>query len=915
MGFGRGKMPNNATKVISIAIVLTMVIGTFAVLMSGGVAVTTSTKSAKVADPFPMDIDPQVKKQQLNVGSAYESSLKGMVASAPGDIWNIGSIVPFYVGSYGKWYYNETNASNTMLFEKRAERQNVEVWVATDLTFLPGDPRNDGRVVITNAQANYIADQFNDTIYPIETANFGAPPQIDGSNALMPLLGYPSFETNVSGRVMLMIFNIVDQSFFNPTYPSYVAGYFSPSMDYYYDRNIIHIDCWDWTNRTTAFVPSPYVYESTVAHEYQHLLNNFHNPDQATFLNEGCSMYAEMLCGYGVPWDHIEWFLATPDNSLTEWGDQGDINILADYGAAALYVIWLHDHFGPGFVIKLVNASFGEQLLSGIADINAAFQSMGFPKWDFDRSFNSWRLANLIHSDSPGNGLYDYTSLDLSAAPGPGLKINNYDPAGVYAQSGTSWVNSAAWEFGPSVTADGTILPSGEVNSYGTDYIHVTPSAPIDPNFLKFGFKGDSVVKKGWQTIDMPVSTGDVLFSEDFNHGGSLGNWSTISNGPVYGHPWHAMQYIDNASDYFAVASSDAAGGGIDETMVSETPINTVGYNHLALTFDSDFQRYGGANDVGYVMYSVDGGSSWKILTNFNQDQLVMTSSYPMASGHVTVNLNADDLAGFSSVLLAFRYVAAGWDWYWAVDNIQLTQVTTTPVWWSDRGDLVDYALRSTVDLTGYAEGSTITLGLDTKWNLEDGWDFGFTQVSEDGGATWQSLGNAYTTDVADPSAYPLVVANLPGITGQNPSWNNQGWASLDHMTFNLSAYAGESIMLQFREITDWATNYDGWFIKNVTVNDAVIDNAANVISFSPVPTYAQESWMVSIYATTHGAVSYDGVYYLPVVLNLNVGDTAQVQKALDSLSVYTDAYIIVSPEIGPADYGFGMFNEPPMSV
>jgi hypothetical protein len=909
MGFGRGKMPNNATKVISIAIVLTMVVGAFAVLMNSGGAVTSSAKAIGIADPYPMDIDPQVKKEQVNIGSAYAQGLRASVY-APGDYYDVGAVVQFYVGGYGKWAYNETDPSNAMLFEKRTERLNCEVWVATDLLFYPGDPRNDGRVVITEAQANYIADQFNDTIYPIETDNFGAPPPLTGDNALMPLLGYPYFQTNVSGRVMIMVFNIYDESFVNPTYPSYVAGYFSPSMDYYYDRNIIHIDCYDWLNRTTASAPRPFVYESTVAHEYQHLLNNYHNPDQATFLNEGCSMYAEMLCGYGAPTDHIEWFLATPDNSLTEWGDQGDINILADYGAAALYVIWLHDHFGADFVIKLVNATYGEEVLSGIADVNAAFQDFGYSKWDFDRSFNSWRLANLIHDTSPGNGLYDYTSVDIGALGGP--LINNYDPSGNYAQSGTSWVESAAWEFGPSVTLDGTILPSGKVNSYGTDYIQLD-DAPHSWDFLKFGFAGDTFVKKGWQTIDMAVSTGDVLFFEDFNHGGSLGAWYTQSMGPTYGYPWEAVPYLSNASDYFAVASSDAAGGGINEIMFSDMSIDTTGYDHLQLSFDSDFQRYGSSNDVGYVLYSVD-GDNYKILANFNQDQLVMTSSYPMASGHVVVNLNADDLAGFSDVWLAFYYSAEDWDWYWAIDNVKLAQVFTTPVWWSDRGDLVDYALRGTVDLTAFSENDTVTLGIDAKWNLEEDWDFAFVQVSEDGGETWESLANDFTTDSAVPEALPLIIENLPGLTGQNPNWGETGWASLDHLEFDLSDYAGEVILVQFRELTDWSTNLDGMYIKNVTVNGVLIDNADDVISFEPVPAYEAESWFVTIYATNHGSgSSLDGVYYLPVVLNLNVGSDAMTQKTLDSLSVYSDFYIIVSPVIGPADYGFGWFNEPPV--
>ena len=98
-------------------------------------------------------------------------------------------------------------------------------------------------------------------------------------------------------------------------------------------------------------------------------MNAYLNGAQDTFLNEGASMFAEFLCGYGVAANgHIRDFLATPDNSLTLWGDQGDINILADYGAACLFVMYLADHFGPDMIKNIVNTTD-----VGIDAVNEAF--------------------------------------------------------------------------------------------------------------------------------------------------------------------------------------------------------------------------------------------------------------------------------------------------------------------------------------------------------------------------------------------------------------------------------------------------------------------------------------------------------------------------------------------------------------
>ncbi|WP_242343306.1 immune inhibitor A domain-containing protein [Anaeromyxobacter terrae] len=138
--------------------------------------------------------------------------------------------------------------------------------------------------------------------------------------------------------------------------------------------------------------------------------------------------------------------------------------------------------------------------------------------------------------------------------------------------------------------------------------------------------------------------------------------------------------------------------------------------------------------------------------------------------------------------------------------------VLTTPhsgtlAFWGGRADLLDNVLSRTVDLTGKTSAS---LSFWTWYDIEPGWDFGFVQVSTDGGATWTSLPLAGTTSTHDGSAMPEIVAQLPGFTGRSGGWQQK--------TADLSAYAGQHLIIAFRYMTDWGSNNAGFFVDDVTV-------------------------------------------------------------------------------------------------
>jgi hypothetical protein len=146
----------------------------------------------------------------------------------------------------------------------------------------------------------------------------------------------------------------------------------------------------------------------------------------------------------------------------------------------------------------------------------------------------------------------------------------------------------------------------------------------------------------------------------------------------------------------------------------------------------------------------------------------------------------------------------------------------TNEVLWSGTGDLLDnWAI---FEATGGG-----VLEFDTLWDIEDYWDFGFVQVSTDGGMTWTSLADneGYSTDIYDPNAHPTVVANLPGLT--------TFVTETVSLSYDLTAYAGQDILIGFRFVTDWATHYGGWWIDNVSVGGTPISDGSSTDPFMDI--------------------------------------------------------------------------------
>jgi hypothetical protein len=268
----------------------------------------------------------------------------------------------------------------------RGVGEHIEVWVANDLAFPEKDCRKNSTEV-TDAQVSSLIHEFDEVIFPRETKAFSTPPERTGTNA-----GLAGDFTGAGNRTVTLVDNIRDDNFFDfPKRLTYIAGFFSEQFNELFDRNVITIDAYDWAHRTgtdpqhepaddpcVSRPARPRMYESTFAHEWQHLLTYYTDPDEQVWISEGMADYAQSLTGYsdtdvGVRHrgfdNHLTCYqgfgivkteynpnprdCGGPANSPNLWSEGEPDEILADYGITYQLMLYLHDRFGAKLLTRL----------------------------------------------------------------------------------------------------------------------------------------------------------------------------------------------------------------------------------------------------------------------------------------------------------------------------------------------------------------------------------------------------------------------------------------------------------------------------------------------------------------------------------------------------------------------------------
>ncbi|HSP71059.1 MAG TPA: hypothetical protein VLN26_01760, partial [Gaiellaceae bacterium] len=192
--------------------------------------------------------------------------------------------------------------------------------------------------------------------------------------------------------------------------------------------------------------------------------------------------------------------------------------------------------------------------------------------------------------------------------------------------------------------------------------------------------------------------------------------------------------------------------------------------------------------------------------------------------------------------------------------------------------------------------GASPSVAFDALWNEEDGWDFGFVQVSTDGGVTYTSLACTDTTTTTDPGALPTAKQNVPGVSGYSGGWKSE--------TCNAGAYANQTVKLAFRAFNDPGTlggagapagTPAGFWVDNVTVDGSVISHGDDLGAWQS-PTQVHPT---AVNGYTVQLVAYDGsghawYYKLPVDSSFHGSmNEAQIASALGTTATTVGALVM----------------------
>ncbi|MFN8526359.1 MAG: immune inhibitor A [Chloroflexota bacterium] len=181
-----------------------------------------------------------------------------------------------------------------------------------------------------------------------------------------------------------------------------------------------------------SIAPGSDGFDSTLAHELQHLVHWNANAASETWVDEGC---AELAAALAVPRRVVASgaYLRNPDVQLTTWSPPSSAG--PHYQAAYLFMRYFAEQYaGEAGLAELLR-----QPGRAPANFSTYLAWRGIQR-TFEDVFTDWTIANLVNDPRPAEGRYAYRDLDVRATVTGKLGPNPATLQGAVHQFGVDYV-------------------------------------------------------------------------------------------------------------------------------------------------------------------------------------------------------------------------------------------------------------------------------------------------------------------------------------------------------------------------------------------------------------------------------------------------------------------------------------------
>ena len=431
-------------------------------------------------------------------------------------------------------------------------------------------------------------------------------------------------EVESEAPIVVLAYNILDEGFYDCAQTSYTAGYFAPDLLAEAGLNTIVIDSYQWSQRLDA-------YKGTIAHELEHLLMNYSDPGELSWIDEGLADFAQYLTGYGADTGHTYYHqVFHRETSLTLWGGG-----LQDYGASYTFMQYAWEQAG-GYMTEdglstdvpvgdftkkytgvagdlFIKTLFQEQA-NGIEGVQAAIDAYnatieagtaGNPLPDVNTLIANWAVA--IDEDVEASDLFDLAAIDTQTELS-GLTIDYgnevfYDERGVYQGN----MNDQKWDRKPNVPAQSALPYSLSYETFRNPGPDFTVELDAPEQTKVDDFDGD---ESHWYAGYASQTDSILPLAYDGEKTLEFATWYFIEEGWDYafvealvGDKWQTVE-VTNAADEVITTDSDPhgnneEGNGLTGTSGGEYFVDEPSYIEASALLP------GGTEDVR-IRYSTD---------------------------------------------------------------------------------------------------------------------------------------------------------------------------------------------------------------------------------------------------------------------------------------------------------------------